>query len=225
MPEGQSHELLPTIKLAWAWLWCLGVRQRRPKDATEKLQMSMRVTAKSRYNAAARLQFQSKFAFFATTLLSLGLILIPLMQNAAIPLAFKANVLNMVQLFLAVASLVYSVVIGTAQFDVRAEKLTECGNRLKDLIREIERDYEKSPTLFPDKLSDYQRRYSDVVTDSENHDRSDYHFAILEMSNDYFITGIPWIIMYVNAILSRCIAYIAPLLMMYFEVIFGGGFN
>jgi ABC-type multidrug transport system permease subunit len=92
--------------------------------------MSMRVTAKCRYNAAVRLQWQGKFAFFTTTVLSLGLIFIPLIQTAGVELAFGASFLNMMQIFLAVAILVYSVVIRTARYDVREETLTECGDKL-----------------------------------------------------------------------------------------------
>ncbi|MCI4411931.1 MAG: hypothetical protein JHC38_09710 [Thiotrichales bacterium] len=57
--------------------------------------------------------------FFTTTVLSLGLIFIPLIQTAGVELAFGASFLNMMQIFLAVAILVYSVVIGTARYDVR----------------------------------------------------------------------------------------------------------
>lgn len=117
------------------WLFCLGERERPVKDAAEKLQMSMRTTAKCRYNASVRLQHQGKFAFFTTTVLSLGLVFIPLMQNAGVPLAFESNVLNMMQIFLGVSVLVYSVVIGTARYEIRSTQLNECGDKIKELIR------------------------------------------------------------------------------------------
>lgn len=50
---------------------------RPPKTEAEKLQLSVRVTAKCRFSAAQRLRNQDSFAFFATTFLSLGLIFIP----------------------------------------------------------------------------------------------------------------------------------------------------
>jgi len=108
------------------------------KNAKEKFQMSIRATAKCRFNAAERLKRQGKFAFFTTTILSLGLIFIPLMQNSGIKLAFSTNVLNTMSIFLAVAVLVYSVVIGTARYEARADKLTQCGDNLKDLSRELD---------------------------------------------------------------------------------------
>lgn len=202
------------------WVFCSGERERTPADTSDKLQTSMRVTAKSRYNAAVRLQRQARFAFFTTTLLSLGLIFIPLLQNAGVCLSVKVGVLNMMQIFLAVAVLVYSVVIGTARYDVRAEKLTECGDKLKSLIRDIEKDRSNSAANSNAALSSYQTRYSDIVADSENHERSDYYLATLEMRSDYFLTGIPRLHSFASAHLMRLFPYLVPLVMIAFEIIF-----
>ncbi|TIC79697.1 SLATT domain-containing protein [Crenobacter intestini] len=204
-----------------SWITAGGERERAAKDAAEKLQMSMRTTAKCRYNASSRLQRQGKFSFFTTTVLSLGLVFIPLMQNAEVPLAFQANVLNMMQIFLGVAVLVYSVVIGTARYDMRAEQLTECGDKLKELIRSLDKDRELSNgSISGEKLATYQKHYSEIVTDVENHDRNDYRFATLEMVNDYFITGLPRLKLYTEAHLIRAFGFTLPIILMLMEVIF-----
>lgn len=204
-----------------AWLIAGGERERPVKDAAEKLQMSMRTTAKCRYNASGRLQHQGKFSFFTTTVLSLGLVFIPLIQNAGVPLAFKPNVLNMMQIFLGVAVLVYSVVIGTARYDMRAEQLTECGDKLKELIRALDKEREVgSGSVTPEKLAEFQKHYSDIVTDVENHGRNDYRFARLEMVNDYFVTGLPRLKLYCEAQIVRAFGYVLPVLLMLMEVIF-----
>lgn len=208
-------------KRFWSWLTAKGVRERPAKDAADKLQMSMRTTAKCRYNASVRLQAQGKFSFFTTTALSLGLIFIPLMQNAGVPLAFEANVLNMMQIFLAVAVLVYSVVIGTARYDMRAEQLTECGDKLKELIRTIDKErLATKNAIDANQLGIFQRNYSDIVTDTENHIRNDYRFASLEMVNDYFLTGLPRLHLHVVANAVRLVPYILPIILMLMEVIF-----
>ena len=204
----------------WNWLWCLGARERPSRDALDKLHTSMRTTAKSRYNAAVRLQRQSKFAFFTTTAFSLGLILMPLLQSTEIPLAYPPAVYSAMQVFLAVAVLVYSVIIGTARYDIRAENLTECGDKLKQLIRELDRYRDPGAAITDDALANYYTRYSDIVTDSENHLRSDYHLAALEMRNDYFVTGFPWVKTLVTAHFSRSTAYVIPTLMMLVELFF-----
>jgi SMODS and SLOG-associating 2TM effector domain family 5 len=204
-----------------SWLCANVKRERDVKDAADKLQMSMRTTAKCRYNASVRLQHQGKFSFFTTTVLSLGLVFIPLMQNAGVPLAFKANVLNMMQIFLAVAVLVYSVVIGTARYDMRATQLTECGDKLKELIRELDKDREANGgTIAPATLAEFQTRYSDIATDVENHERNDFRFATLEMVNDYFVCGIPRLKLYIEAQMIRAFGFILPLLLMLMEVVF-----
>jgi hypothetical protein len=152
--------------------------------------------------------------------LSLGLIFIPLMQNAGVPLSYKPNVLNMMQIFLAVAVLVYSVVIGTARYEYRAENLTECGDKLKELIRSLDKDRETKGAFSNEDLAKVQERYSDIATDTENHTRSDYRLAMLEMDNDYFITGIPRLVEYLFAYADRSTAYVVPILMIAFEVVF-----
>jgi hypothetical protein len=211
---------MKTIKKIWIWLFSLGERERPVKDAAEKLQMSMRVTAKCRYTAAVRLQRQGKFAFFTTTSLSLGLIFVPLMQTSGVKLAFESNVLSMMQIFLAVAVLVYSVVIGTARYEVRAETLTECGDKLKELIRAIDKDREVNEKFSDEDLTTYQDRYSDIVTDTENHTRSDYGLATLEMDRDYFYTGLYRLRLYISSHFNRLIPFVLPIVLLATEVTF-----
>ncbi|EHU4917048.1 SLATT domain-containing protein [Vibrio vulnificus] len=208
------------MKQIFTWIFNLGPQERQIDDNVEKFLASMRITAKCRYNASVRLLRQSRFSFFTTTILSLGLIFIPLMQNANVPLAFKASVLNMVQIFLAVSILVYSVIISTARYDLRAEKLNECGDKLKDLIRSMKKDIHSNKPLSDDDLSQYQQRYQDVTTDTENHERSDFNLATLEMRSDYFITGIPRVWLFICSHIQRLTAFIIPALMIGFEVVF-----
>ena len=52
------------------WLLSREELERPPRDAFYKFQLSVRVTAKCRFNAAERLRRQGRFAFFSTTLLA-----------------------------------------------------------------------------------------------------------------------------------------------------------
>jgi hypothetical protein len=208
------------MKKFFTWLFNLGPQEREINDNVQKFLASMRITAKCRYNASGRLLNQSKFSFLTTTVLSLGLIFIPLMQNSGVPLAFKASVLNMVQIFLAVSILVYSVIIATARYNLRAEKLNECGDKLKDLIRTLKKDLHLKKNLNDDELSKYQQRYQDITTDTENHDRSDFKLACLEMREDYFVSGFARLWLYITAHLQRVSAFVVPVLMIGFEVVF-----
>ena len=213
-------DILEVIKKFFSWLFALDINERKDKNAVEKLKMSMRATAKCRYFAAARLQRQARFSFFTTTVLSLGLIFIPLMQSSGVKLAYDTNVLGMMQIFLAVSVLVYSVVIATARYDVRAEKLTECGDKLKELIRAIDREVDAQKSMPDAELRVYQDRYSDISTDTENHISSDYKFAMLEMTRDYKITGIKRFQVWISALLQSSIPLALPAILLVIEVAF-----
>ena len=76
-------------------------------NETERLDTTMKTTAVNRYTASNRLRAQGRFTFFTTTVLSLGLISIPLMQLADAQLPLPDRLLNAIQIFLAVSILVY----------------------------------------------------------------------------------------------------------------------
>lgn len=171
----------------------LAVPARTPKQPYDKLLMSTRATAKCKFNASLRLRRGSKYSFATTTILSLGLILIPLLQNSNIALALSPQVLNMMQIFLAVAVLVYSIVMARAGLDVRAEKLNECGDDLKDLARELDKSIAERPENFSDLLDNFNKRYADITRNTEGHSRIDYMAARLDMPNDYHVRGLRWL--------------------------------
>lgn len=203
------------------WLFSLNPLEKTVADPSEKLLNSMRVTARCRFNASVRLQRQSNFSFFTTTILSLGLILIPLVQNSDISLAVTPKALNMLQIFLAVAVLVYSVINSTARYEVRSQALNECGDKIKELIRNLRTDIKQS--LASDStiaLNRYHEQYNLISTDSENHSRVDFALASLEMKEDYCITGIPRIYHRLRAVLIYGIPYIVPCTLIAFEAIF-----
>ncbi|OOR99603.1 hypothetical protein B0187_04635 [Haemophilus paracuniculus] len=210
------------VKKAWYWLISEGSKNRKEKTEIEKLQMSARATAKCRFNAAARLRGQNKFAFFTTIILSLGLILIPLIQNSGIKLYFDPRVMNMMSIFLAVAILVYSIVIGTAHYELREANLNECGYRLKEFIRElglIKEQLDNGKNNFD--LSRYHNKYSEILAKSpENHLNCDYDFARLDMHRDYIITGIPRLLLWLKAHMMNKRSYILPIFMMILELFF-----
>lgn len=161
--------------------------QRTPKNALEKLQLSVRVTSKCRYNASIRVSQQNSFGFFTSTVLSLGLIFIPCIQNAGVKLQFNGNVLNMMQIFLGVSVLVYSLVIGAARYELRSSQLSACGDQLKELNRDINKEIETATAdqILKSGITKFQDRYSKILAISENHKPNDYLLAMLEMENDY----------------------------------------
>lgn len=203
------------------WIFCLDPIEQDVQDPVQKLLNGMRVTSKCRYNASVRLKRQSQFSFLSTTVLSLGLILVPLLQNSDIQLAFPPKVLNMLQIFLAVAVLVYSVINATARYETRSEALNECGDKIKDLIRNLRREVaENKASGVSVDLAKYNQRYDDVSTDAENHTRVDFMLASLEMNSDYRYTGLLRTFMYLRAGVLYAVPYAIPTLLLACEVVF-----
>lgn len=164
--------------------------ERENKNATQKFQFRIRVTSQCRFNAAKRLVYFSKVNFFTTTIFSLGLILIPLLQGSKIKLYLSNDVLSSAQIFLAVTVLVYSVAIATAKYDLRSDLLQRCADKLKDLNRKVETacKNEENPNsieLDDQRLKKYNKRYTEIVAESENHETIDYWKTIVAMTGDF----------------------------------------
>lgn len=204
------------LKTAFAWLFSTKPIQKSPSDEPFKTLLdSMKITANCRFNASNRLKYINKFSLFTVTYLSLGLILIPLIQNTDIPLGFPPKVLNLMQVFIAVAVLVYSTINATARYDARSIALNQCGDKIKDLIRTLRRNLKD-----PDILSDIQEKYNDAVKDSENHTRLDYLRAQLEKKDEFNLTGIVRLLLISKYYILFMFPFLVPSLMILIETIF-----
>ncbi|MBB1489857.1 hypothetical protein, partial [Oceanospirillum sediminis] len=81
---------------------------------------------------------QSSFSFVTATVLSLGMILMPLLKLDGVRFSINDLLLDAFQIFLAVSVLVYSVVILKSKYDVRSSNINACGDKIKFLARELE---------------------------------------------------------------------------------------
>jgi len=209
-----------SVRPFFSWLFSLEPTEKFETDPLKKLINSSRTTARCRFNASTRLKRLSSYSFFTTTFLSLGLIFIPLVQNSDVQLHFMPKVLNMMQIFLAVAVIVYSVVNGTARYDIRSIQLNECGDKLKDLIRTLREEEKKNNSSANQNLKEYHEKYNDILSESENHTRLDFLMTSLEMVNDYKITGLFKIFYHVKVFFWYAIPFILPSIMMFSEILF-----
>lgn len=199
------------------WLFCLGPETISIEDPAKRLMLSMNVTSKCRFNASMRLKQHSDISFFTTTCLSLGLILIPLLLNSDIKLYYNVQVLNMMQIFMAVAVLVYSIINSKAGYDVRAEKLNLCGDKIKELYREIDHNISNNIKVNYEECLD---KYNEISRDSENHNRLDYLLTKLQMKRYYNITGAKLWSLFAVYRASQLISLSIPIAMMLFELMF-----
>lgn len=166
---------------------------REISEPIKKLLYSINVTTKTRYNASVRLLRQSTISFLTSTILSLGLILIPLLQSSDIHIAYSLRTTNMIQVFLAVAVLVYTIVSSKANYNVRAEKLNICGDKLKELGRDLDEKIRNSMQID---YHVYHDKYNDITRDSENHIRNDYRYTRLQMHRHFNIVGMKRLSLY-----------------------------
>lgn len=141
------------------------------EDLSEKILRRMLITSYSRFEASKRLKRVNFISFISTTIASLGLILIPLLDLANLNKNFSAETLTCFQIFLAVSVLVYSASISTANYQIRAKEFLECGDSIKNLMTELE------VKLLKNEEIDYIRfeeKYRAVLNFSENHEDIDY---------------------------------------------------
>ena len=187
-------------------------------DETEKLLFSIKVTSKCRYQASVRLSLYNHFCFFTTTVLSLGLIFIPLMQMSGVKLYFNSQIINALQIFLAVAILVFSNIISSANYAVRAQNLNACGDALKKLARKIAAETKQDKKLSQTEIAKYIEEYSNITEKYENHIRTDYKQTLFDVRNER-ITGIRWVNLNVQIVVNYIIDYFVPICLMVFEIV------
>lgn len=213
--------LVQAIQRSWDWLMSSQTNLHAGNNPTERFIESMKTTASARFAASVRLRYKSEAYFITSTIFSLGLILIALLQLTGIPLKFNNQVLTAMTAFLAVSVLVYSVTAGTAHHEVRAEQLNECGDRIKKLVRSIEREYSSGGgQLASDKLAIYEHEYHLVITDTEPHNRNDFRRTLLDMKGPAGVTGLVRLIELTQYYFLRFIEHIPHLALLSVEVVF-----
>lgn len=156
-------------------------RQKQILNPDEELSISIDVMAKSKYNGSMRLARFSAFSNLTSYILSLALIFIPLIQLTSIHLAYPEKVLDSLQVFFAVAVLIYSVNSNAAQYEARARSLKESARKLEELSRKLKIDlaYVQDNNGALD-LQLFNKMYSEILNTSEDHSRGDFAYATLQ---------------------------------------------
>lgn len=148
------------------------------RELADDLLRTMRITTNARFEASKRLRLINTLSFLTTTLASLGLILIPLLDIAKINHFFSNITLTVFQIFLAVCVLVYSTAIATANYQVRSKEYLECGDKIKSIVNDFKVHLidARSDNKAPD-LKKYMDAYKDALVGTENHEDVDYSKA------------------------------------------------
>lgn len=189
----------------------------RPRTEAEKLLLRMRISQKCRYNASVRLRRSYRFRLFTSMMFAVGLMIIPLLQNSPIQLGFSASVMAMAQVLLAVGILVFTVIAGKAGFEIRADRLNQEGDALKEISRRLTRYLAANASI---RLEDYHHEYASLTSGKESHSRSDYLLARVEMNEDFPMWPGKRVLLRALLLVSTLSNYIIPLVLILMEVAF-----
>ncbi|MBB1485808.1 SLATT domain-containing protein [Oceanospirillum sediminis] len=190
---------------------------REREEPAFKFLKSLHVAAKCRYNASIRLKHQSSFSFVTATVLSLGLILMPLLKLAGVRFSINDLLLDAFQIFLAVSVLVYSVVISKSKYDVRSSNINACGDKIKFLARELEYELGQCKNLNAFDYHDFRDRYYSIDSDIEDHTLLDYELARLNMPQYFEVTGGVRFVIRLWCLLKYLYIYMVPLIVIFLE--------
>jgi hypothetical protein len=150
----------------------MAIENSLPPDAYEKLGDNVYLVTKNYFAASKRLALHKSASQWTLSLLSLGLIVLPLLTVTKMPMRYPQNVVDFASISLAVAVLMFSLLIGANTYSVRSERMHRAGLELNELMREM-----RSHVGDPEKMKHYQefdRRYGDILQRYENVDEVDY---------------------------------------------------
>ncbi|HDY8183053.1 TPA: SLATT domain-containing protein [Vibrio vulnificus] len=165
------------------------------ESSFRNLYKKMDSTSKTRFNASRRLKLHSKFSAYIIVFISLGLILVTLMQAYSLGSNINNKIVGLFQAFSSIAVLVYSLLIDRNNYSSTSEKMYSCAAQLGELKQEV-RPYLEDKSHNEEKYLEFKNKYHQLLklyeTHSNNDFRGDYYRAKLEMPEDYEITGFDW---------------------------------
>lgn len=176
----------------------------------------LKITARCRFNAARRLKFKNRVSYVTNVIVSLGLILIPLLQVSGIQNNFAPLSLASMQIFLAVSVLVYSIHISSSRFELRIKELEDCGNEIQRLIRELK--HEKIDGNAD--LKKYWNNYAEILNKVENHEDSDFNLTRIQMKQELKISDCELFRLEIKSVKEKWKELFFPLTLLMFELIF-----
>jgi hypothetical protein len=160
---------------------------------SEALDNRLWKTKGARFNAVRRLNNKYQFSITSISILSVYGIAIPIVQS--IPSSSKCpgvnNLYTAISTILSVFTLVLSLLEGSKNYQVRAERLYDNAVKISGLSRELEylRKCESAKPDLQEKLLEISRKYEAIIEDCpENHSSEDY--KLFEIQNrKYFSKG------------------------------------
>lgn len=157
-------------------------------DRASELAQKIWVTKGARFNAYRRLNGKHYSSLTATALMSVYVVFLQL-----VPALLPANTihrdpgtLTLLTAFLAIAILVLSLLEHGRSYQLRAERLHQCGQELNELYDDFENKRQASATVSPSLLDEISNSYHRILKSvPENHDPIDNDMFRAQHSDDF----------------------------------------
>ena len=143
------------------------------KNSFCNLYKKMDATSKTRFYAARRLRLHAKFSTYTVVIISMAIILISLMQTYGLGVNIQTKYSSVIQIFSAVAVLVYSLLIDKNEYSAISEKMFACASKVAKLKQEVHPKKEADSPCEKDYLF-YQKQYWDILELFETHANNDF---------------------------------------------------
>lgn len=154
-----------------------------------KLYQNIRITYSARFNASRRLAHHQRWSLWTITLISVGMVMIPLLSVFNVPLTVASGPLNVLQIVSGVMVIAFSVIVNMSRYSHRAERLHLCGVELKMLGREMYNILDRE--IRDEEYVDFLGRYNGILTRYESHSNVDFAIAKAEKQRgDFRFPGI-----------------------------------
>jgi hypothetical protein len=154
----------------------------QPQSPYDKLAGNVYVVSRNYFSASKRLTLHASCSQWTLSLLSLGLIVIPLLTVTQMPVRYPQNVVDFAAISLAVTVLMFSLLIGANKYSVRAVQMHSAGLELNELLREM-----RHVTIDADRTSSYKGfddDYSSILRRFDNVNDIDYTRAKISIQKD-----------------------------------------
>lgn len=159
----------------------------KKEDSFENLYKKVDATSKTRFHASRRLKSHAKLSTYIVVLISLGLILLSLMQAYNLGVQINSEIVPLVQVFSAIAVLVYSLLVEQNNYYSISEKMYSYASKLGVLKQKIypHLDDVFNREIYDARAEEYHGILKEYETHSSNEFSADYYRAQLEMPENY----------------------------------------
>ena len=142
-----------------------------PSKPYEKLAQNVDLVAKNYFVSSKRLQLHDVLSQWTLSLLSLGLIILPLCEVFDLTQA-PEKMISFMSITLAVVVLVFSLLIGVNKHGLRADRMHVAGLDFNNLLRKMRGNSDAQIQLK--EYGEFNRQYDEILRRCENVDDIDY---------------------------------------------------